>query len=168
LLCIAGGLGLAPLRPAILAAMAGRGVADAPVSVIYGTRSPDMVLYERDLGEWAGSGRASLAITVDHAAPGWTGRVGVVTACLPQALAGRDPRRVSAFVCGPEVMMRFTAQALCDAGVAPGRIWLSMERNMKCGIGFCGHCQYGPDFICRDGPVLRYDRIAGRLGLREI
>lgn len=163
LLAVAGGLGLAPLRPAILAAAAQPGA----VSVVHGARSPDTLLYAGELSAWAAEG-TPVYLTVDHAAPGWTGRVGTVIGCLPPALAGHDPAAVSAFLCGPEVMMRATAQALSDAGVPPDRIWLSMERNMKCGIGLCGHCQYGPDFICRDGPVLRYDRIAARLTLREI
>jgi NAD(P)H-flavin reductase len=169
-LVVAGGLGLAPLRPAIAAAQtAGQTAGQAAgqgLSIIYGTRSPDTILFPDDLEAWRRNAR--LFLTVDHAAPGWTGRVGVVTACLPAALSGLDPGNVAAFVCGPEVMMRFTAQALADAGVPPAQIWLSMERNMKCGIGHCGHCQYGPDFICRDGPVLRYDRMAARLLVKEI
>jgi len=161
-LAVAGGLGLAPLRPAIAAAQAG----GEGLTIVYGTRSPETILFPDDLEAWRRDAR--LFLTVDHAAPGWTGRVGVVTACLPAALSGLDPGNVVAFVCGPEVMMRFTAQALADAGVPPAQIWLSMERNMKCGIGHCGHCQYGPDFICRDGPVLRYDRVAALLHVKEI
>jgi len=162
LLIVAGGLGLAPLRPAIRAAQA----AGQSHSIVYGTRSPETLLFPADLAAWAGG--APVHLTVDHAAPGWTGRVGVVTGCLPAALSGRDPAGIVAFLCGPEVMMRFTAQALADAGVPRAQIWLSMERNMKCGIGQCGHCQYGPDFICRDGPVLSYDRIGPRLTLKEV
>ena len=82
--------------------------------------------------------------------------------------AGFDPANTIAMICGPEVMMRFTASALHEAGLGFDRIYLSMERNMKCAIGLCGHCQFGPDFICKDGPVMRYDRIADILSVREI
>ena len=73
-----------------------------------------------------------------------------------------------ALVCGPEVMMRFTVSGLQDRGVPAESIYISMERNMKCGLGFCGHCQYGPTFICKDGPVFRYDRVASLLKVREV
>ena len=96
----------------------------------------------------------------------WHGHVGVVTALIPHAAF--DPLHTLAMVCGPEVMMRFTIAALRDAGLAEKAIYLSMERNMKCAIGFCGHCQFGPVFVCRDGPVFRYDRLSGLLGVKEI
>ncbi len=82
--------------------------------------------------------------------------------------AAFDPLHAIAFVCGPEIMMRFAIAALRDAGLADEAIWLSMERNMKCAVGFCGHCQFGTTFVCRDGPVFRYDRIRHLLGLKEI
>ncbi|MDA8049681.1 MAG: hypothetical protein M0002_06695 [Rhodospirillales bacterium] len=94
------------------------------------------------------------------------GEVGVVPALIGKARF--DPASTFAFVCGPEVMLRFTATALLGAGLPPARILFWMERNMKCVFGFCGHCQFGPDFICRDGPVLPYGRLAGRLRAREI
>lgn len=166
LLLIAGGLGLAPLRPAALAALARRSDF-AGVRPLVGARRPEALLYPRQLAAWAADGLPAM-VTVDAAARGWTGRVGLVTRLLPEALAGVAPEAVSAFICGPEVMMRFTAEALTAAGVAAERIWLSLERNMKCAIGQCGRCQFGPDFLCRDGPVLRYDRIAARLRVREL
>lgn len=166
LLFVAGGLGLAPLRPAILAAL-GRREAFAGLSLALGARSPEAVLYGQELGRWEERGLAAIA-TVDRARPGWTGPVGVVTKHLARALSGVAPGRVSAFVCGPEIMMRFTAQTLLGEGVPAERIWLSMERNMKCAIGHCGHCQYGPDFVCRDGPVLPHARIARRLTVKEL
>ena len=107
-----------------------------------------------------------IQVTVDHAGSEWHGHVGVVPLLIPRL--NYDPRNTLAMVCGPEVMMRFTANALLDAGVPADRIHLSMERNMKCAIGLCGHCQFGPDFICKDGPVMRYDRIARILAVREI
>lgn len=164
---VAGGLGLPPLRPAVYHALRHR--ADyAGLTLIYGARSPDTLVYPDELKDWKSRFDTEVEVTVDHAAPGWTGRVGVVTTCLDRALGGVDVSNVSAFVCGPEIMMRFTVLGLIGAGVRADRIWVSMERNMKCAIGFCGHCQFGPDFVCRDGPVFRHDRIASRLGLKEI
>ena len=81
---------------------------------------------------------------------------------------GFDPARATAFVCGPEVMMRFAIGALRGSGLADDAIYLSMERNMKCAVGFCGHCQLGATFVCRDGPVFRYDRIAPILAMKEV
>jgi NAD(P)H-flavin reductase len=166
LLLIAGGLGLAPLRSAALAALRRR-EDFAGISLLIGARSPDALLYAPLFEAWRSAG-LDVRVTVDHASSDWRGRVGLVTRLLPDALTRLDPARVSAFICGPEVMMRFTADALVAAKIANDRIWLSMERNMKCAIGQCGRCQFGPDFVCRDGPVLRYDRIAPRLRIREL
>jgi NAD(P)H-flavin reductase len=162
---VAGGLGLAPLRPAIYQVLAaseryGR------IAVLYGSRGPAEILFRDELAAWRARLDVEVAVTVDHADPSWHGRVGVVPGLIDKA--GFDPANTVALVCGPEVMMRFSVAALRAAGVAPERIHLSMERNMKCAIGLCGHCQFGPDFICKDGAVMRYDRIAARLALREI
>jgi NAD(P)H-flavin reductase len=167
LVIVAGGLGIAPLRPAVLAALAGR-TAFRSLALVVGARSPAELLYAGQMAGWAGDDRLDLKITVDRATPGWSGRVGVVTAQLGQALRGRDPANVSAFVCGPEVMMRYTCLALEAAGVPARAQWISMERNMKCAVGTCGHCQFGADFICRDGPVLRWDKVAERFRIREV
>lgn len=167
LVFVAGGLGLAPLRPAIYRALASRHLFRG-ITLILGSRSPRDLLYPYQLAGWA-SGRAlDLFVTVDHAGPDWTGAVGVVTTHFPRALQGVDPGSVSAFVCGPEVMMRHGCAALSDLGVPSDRMWISMERNMKCALGLCGHCQFGPDFICRDGPVVGYGSVAGRLSVREV
>jgi NAD(P)H-flavin reductase len=166
-LFIAGGLGLAPLRGAIQQAIAARTEFEE-VSLLLGARSPTDILYRPQVADWAAFSGANVEVTVDHAVRGWTGNVGVVTSRLDRILNGHDHVNVSAFICGPEVMMRFTAQDLTHMGVPADRIWLSMERNMKCGIGLCGHCQWGPDFVCKDGPVLRYDQISRRLAMREI
>ncbi|SDJ42937.1 FAD/NAD(P)-binding protein [Aliiruegeria lutimaris] len=167
LVIIAGGLGLAPLRPAILQALSMRSALRS-LSLVVGARSPSQILYPAQLADWAGSGALRISLTVDRATPGWTGMVGVVTTRLERALEGCDPANVSAFVCGPEVMMRHSCQALEDLGVPAACQWISMERNMKCAVGSCGHCQFGPDFVCRDGPVFRWDRIGARLRIREI
>jgi NAD(P)H-flavin reductase len=91
--------------------------------------------------------------------------VGVVTSLIPRLAL--DPRNATAFVCGPELMMRHTAEALRAVGLEPAQIFVSMERNMKCAIGLCGHCQFGPAFVCKDGPVMRFDRVARALAVRE-
>ena len=162
---VAGGLGLAPLRPAIYCVLAQR-ARYGRVVLLYGTRSPPDILYRSELERWRRRLDVDISITVDRADASWRGNVGVVTKLV--ARAGVDPVNTVAMVCGPEVMMRFSAIALGAAGLPAERIYLSMERNMKCAIGLCGHCQFGPDFICKDGPVMRYDRIANILAVREI
>lgn len=164
---VAGGLGLAPLRPAIYHVLEHRDQY-AGMTLVYGARSPAELLYADEIKAWKSRFDTEVEVTVDHARPSWTGRVGVVTTSLERALAGIDCAGVSAFLCGPEIMMRFSAMSLADAGVAPDRVWISMERNMKCAIGFCGHCQFGPDFVCRDGPVFRQDHVARRLSVKEV
>ena len=164
---VTGGLGLAPLRPAIYHVLENRRDY-AGLTLVYGARSPDELLYADEIKAWKSRFDTEVEVTVDHATAGWTGRVGVVTTCLDRALAGLDPSNISALVCGPEIMMRFAVKSLNDGGVPQDAIWISMERNMKCAIGFCGHCQFGPDFVCRDGPVFRYDRVAALMAGKEI
>jgi NAD(P)H-flavin reductase len=160
---VAGGIGLAPLRPAVLRVLERRGEY-GNVSVLYGARTPGDLLYTGQLAEWTGV--ANVATTVDTAGAGWRGRVGVVTKLL--ASARFEPAATAAFVCGPEVMMRFAAQGLLDAGVPAARIYVSVERHMDCGIGLCGHCQLGPTLICRDGPVYTWEQVAPWLEVREL
>jgi NAD(P)H-flavin reductase len=105
-------------------------------------------------------------VTVDHATRPWHGHVGVVTTLIERARI--DPQRTLALVCGPEIMMRFAAEALAAAGIAPEAIFLSLERNMHCGLGTCGHCQLGGLLVCRDGPVVRYARVRDALRVREL
>ncbi len=162
---VAGGLGLAPLRPAIYHVLANRS-RYGRVTILFGARHPEDILFRDELAAWRQKLDIGVEVTVDHADANWHGNVGVVPDLI--ARASFDPHDAVAFVCGPEIMMRFTASALRDAGVAAERIYLSMERNMKCAIGLCGHCQFGPDFICRDGPVMRFDRIARIFTIREI
>jgi NAD(P)H-flavin reductase len=162
---VAGGLGLAPLRPAIYHVLAHR-EQYRRVIILAGMRNPREILYRPELEQWRGRLDVELEVTVDRGDGGWRGNVGVVPALIPRM--GFDPANVIVMVCGPEIMMRFTANALRDAGVALDRIHVSMERNMKCAIGLCGHCQFGPTFVCKDGPVMRMDRIAEIFSLREI
>lgn len=165
LLVVAGGIGLAPLRPALLEALARR-EAFGRVVLLYGARTPDDVLFADQLGEWSERHGVEVDVTVDYGTADWTGRVGLVTSLIPRA--GFDPRNTLALVCGPEVMMRYAATALLDRGVPAGRVRLSMERNMRCGIGLCGHCQLRELFLCVDGPVLPYDRLAPLMAVAEL
>jgi NAD(P)H-flavin reductase len=162
---VAGGIGLAPLRPALYRLMAQR-EKFRKIVLLYGTRTPEDILYRRELEHWRGKFDLEIQVTVDRAASTWRGNVGVVTTMI--ARAPFAPSNTVAFVCGPEVMMRFTVMELQKRGVAAQRTYLSMERNMKCGIGLCGHCQYGPVFTCKDGPVFSFDRIAALLGRSEV
>jgi NAD(P)H-flavin reductase len=160
----AGGIGLAPLRPAIVALLARRERYRRMV-LLYGGRAPRQLLYREELDAWAERG-LDVHVTVDSAGPEWLGHVGVVTRLI--ARAQLDGPASAALACGPEVMMRFTVAGLLAAGFVPERIHVSMERNMQCGIGHCGHCQFGPTLVCRDGPVYRWSEIEPWIGLREL
>jgi NAD(P)H-flavin reductase len=162
---IAGGLGLAPLRPAINYVLANRGHYGRIV-ILFGSRNPGDMLYRQQLEAWRQRLDVNIEVTVDHADADWRGNVGVVPTLIPRAVF--NPDDTVALICGPEVMMRFTINALLDAHVSADHIFVSMERNMKCAIGLCGHCQFGSAFICKDGPVLRFDRIASIFAMREI
>ncbi len=165
LMIVAGGLGLAPTRPIIYWALANRDRLKS-IDIVYGTRSPDQILYARELLGWSTTDDVRVGVTVDVAAEDWSGRVGLVTDLVPSML--RDPAETVAMVCGPEIMMRFTAQALAASGVPQHDIHVSMERNMKCGIGWCGHCQLGPHLICRDGPVFPYPAVGDLMTVWEL
>ncbi|HVP38787.1 MAG TPA: FAD/NAD(P)-binding protein [Candidatus Saccharimonadales bacterium] len=163
-LFVAGGIGLAPLRPALYHVLAHR-ERYGKVVLLYGARTPADVLYRRQLARWRARRDLEVHVTVDQAAAGWTGDVGVVTMLLHRLRL--DPQRLVALVVGPEVMMRFTLLELERRAVPLRRVYLSMERNMKCGVGLCGHCQLGPHFICKDGPVYRADQIRSLAAVRE-
>jgi len=135
------------------------------VVLLVGARSPGELLFPRELETWRRRG-ADVRVIVDQADVGWDGRVGLVTELIKEAVA--DPARTAAFVCGPEIMMRLSAQALADAGVPAGEIRVSLERNMRCGAALCGHCQLGPLLLCRDGPVVSYAEAAPLLAIREL
>lgn len=157
---VAGGIGLAPLRGAIGDLVEQQRRGGARLFVLVGARSPDQIVFADDLAAWRGAG-AYVDVSVDTAPIAWAGTVGVVTGLVPRAPF--DPVRAIALVCGPEIMMRFVASALVDRGVAPGRIRVSLERNMQCGCGLCGHCQLGPLLVCRDGPVVTYGPMVAQL-----
>lgn len=153
---VAGGIGLAPLRPVIYHIMANR-EQYGKFLILYGARTPDDLLYKKELHRWSARFDTEVFITVDHSVGRWHGNVGVVTNLITRAPL--DRRNTIAMVCGPEIMMRFCVAELHNRGVPQHCVYVSMERNMKCAIGFCGHCQYGGHFVCKDGPVFRYDRI---------
>ncbi len=161
---MAGGIGLAPLRP-VLEHLETFRDDFGRVTLLYGTRSPEDILFRGELENWRGRFDFDVQVTVDTAVRGWASNVGAVTELLPRAVF--EPERSMALLCGPEIMMRFCIQALRGRGVPPEWIHLSMERNMKCAVGLCGHCQWGADFVCKDGPVFPLDRIEGRLSVRE-
>jgi NAD(P)H-flavin reductase len=136
------------------------------VALLYGARTPSDILYLKELEEWRGRFDLEVHVTVDRAEGRWRGNVGVVTPLISRAAF--DASSAVAMVCGPEIMMRFSVAELAKRGVPAANIFISMERNMKCAVGFCGHCQFGPTFICKDGPVFRYDRVESLLRLREV
>ncbi|HEY3296343.1 MAG TPA: FAD/NAD(P)-binding protein [bacterium] len=162
---VAGGIGLPPLRPAIYQILANREEYGKFV-LLYGARTPDDLLFPKELEQWRGRFDMDVTITVDRATDGWLGNVGVVTRLIPKAVF--DPKNAVAMLVGPEIMMRFTIADLQKAGMADKDIYVSMERNMKCGVGLCGHCQCGPSFVCKDGPVYSYETIRDWMRKREI
>ncbi|MFG2325958.1 FAD/NAD(P)-binding protein [Streptomyces sp. NPDC048568] len=162
-LLIAGGIGIAPLRPVVHQVLGHPG-GFGRLEVLIGARTPQDLLYTGELARWRRAG-ARVEVTVDRPGPGWRGNVGVVTDLL--ARRETDSARATAMVCGPEVMIRHTARALLDRGLPAPRIQTSLERNMRCGVGHCGHCQLGPLLLCRDGPVVGYDRARIPLATRE-
>ncbi|MDP2948495.1 MAG: FAD/NAD(P)-binding protein, partial [Chloroflexota bacterium] len=162
---VAGGIGLAPLRPALYQLLTHRGKY-GKVVLLYGARDPADLLYKRELAQWRAQFDLEVHVTVDRATGTWRGNVGFVTTLIPRAPF--DPQNTVALVCGPELMMRFAVMELLKRGVASKNVYVSMERNMKCAIGFCGHCQFGPHFVCKDGPVFSYDRVEPFFGKREV
>lgn len=162
---VAGGIGLAPLRPIIYKVLANRSKY-GKVVLLYGTRTPEDILYRSEVEKLRAQLDLDIHVTVDRATGNWKGNVGVVTKLIQRAPF--DPYNTTAFVCGPEIMMRFTVRELANRGVRFKDIYVSMERNMKCAIGFCGHCQYGPKFICKEGPVFSFDKLKYLFDKREI
>jgi len=162
---VAGGIGLAPLRPVVYEVLKHRGDYGRLV-VLYGARSPHDLLYRKELASWAKQKDTQVLVTVDYGGLSWRGHVGVVTTLFKYARL--KPAQSVAMVCGPEIMMRFVARDLLSHGLSRNDIYLSMERNMKCAVGFCGHCQYGPHFICKDGPVFTYEQMRPLLEKYEL
>lgn len=162
---IAGGIGLAPLRPALYRVLARR-EEYGRVAVLYGARTPADILFAKELASWRGQFDLEVFVTVDRASSDWRGNVGVVTQLISRA--SFDPDEATAMICGPEIMMRYCVEELQERGMGADAIFLSMERNMKCGVGLCGHCQIRSTFVCRDGPVYSYAEIEPMFLEREL
>lgn len=162
---VAGGLGLAPLRPVIYQLLKER-EHYGRVGLLIGARSPTMLLYSEELHTWSSSG-IEIQCTVDRADQEWHGSVGTVPLLIDRLRGARLDRMVM-FICGPEVMMHYSAQSAIRLGFDPSVIWVSMERNMQCGFGHCGHCQWGSLFLCKDGPVVRWDMAFRQMQVRDL
>jgi NAD(P)H-flavin reductase len=158
---VAGGIGLAPLRPVLDEILAERSLFGA-VRLYLGARTPRDRLFVAEMSALAERADVEVAEIVDRAGPEWLGRVGVVTQLFDQATW--DGSRATAFICGPERMMQATVATLERLGVRPTATWLTLERNMACGVGTCGHCQLGPFFVCRDGPVFSVEEMGSAFG----
>ncbi len=156
LLFIAGGMGLAPLRSALGCAIC----VDSEfgdLTVLIGAKDPGQLLYTDEYDLWRRRGRVE--VTVDEAAAGWSGRTGLITSLLD--LVRVDPADTSALVCGPPVMYRFVLKRLKELGFDDSHIFVSLERNMRCGVGKCEHCVVESFYTCREGPVLSAAAIRG-------
>jgi NAD(P)H-flavin reductase len=164
-LVIAGGIGLVPLRGVLYHLLRNR-ESFGRIALLYGARTPQDLLFAKELDRWRRMPDFQVRVAVERAGRDWLGDVGYVIRLLPKVRF--DPADTIAMVCGPEVMIRSSALALQDSGVAADQVFVSLERNMKCAIGLCGHCQLGEHFICKDGPVYRYDRVRDLLSVREL
>jgi NAD(P)H-flavin reductase len=165
LVIVAGGVGLAPLRPVVLGALADRD-AYGRLTLIAGARSRDDFLFSEELQSWTRRDDIDVHLTVDVPVQGWPGEVGFVTE--PVRRVPLRPENTAAFLCGPERMMINGATELLRKGMAADDIRVSLERNMQCGIGWCGHCQLGPLLLCRDGPVVGFDVAEPLLAIQEL
>lgn len=156
ILIVGGGVGLAPLRSLLLTLFIDLG-RYKKVLLRYGARTPQDLLYKEELKKWGKLKKVDVRITVDAGDKQWKGHVGLVTTILEKI-----PVKLKdsvAVVCGPPIMMKFVTLKLLDFGYKPKDIYLSMEKNMSCGIGKCGHCRLGEFYVCQDGPVFTYDKI---------
>lgn len=162
---LAGGIGLAPLRPMIYWLMKHRDRVRRVV-LLYGCRTPEDRIFADELDAWTDQNAIDVLVTVDNATGDWHGPVGVVTNLLRRIKVNAD--RAIVMVCGPRILNRVAAWNFLQLHVPPTQVYVSLERNMNCGFGRCGHCQYGRKFVCRDGPVFRFDQIADIFAKEEI
>ena len=165
LIVVGGGIGLAPLRPVVHTILASRSDFGR-VALVVGARSAAELLFRPELDSWWRDRAITVRTIVDRPSRDWHGSIGIVTNELPRLEI--DPGRTVVMVCGPEVMMRFVALNLIERGVAPEAIQVSLERNMQCAVGQCGHCQLAGYFLCRDGPVLTWEVARPLLEVREL
>jgi len=164
LLILGGGVGFAPLRSLIYALLHEK-ERFPRIVICYGARTPGDLVYRRMYDEWKGLDGVEFHVTVDREAAGWTGNVGVVTTLLDRPEVRLEVNKTPAIVCGPPIMMKFGTMKLLELGFKPEAIYLSMEKNMSCGVGKCGHCRLGPYFVCKDGPVLTYAQVKDLHGI---
>ncbi len=164
-LIVAGGIGLVPLRPVLQHCLSHAGHF-RDIVLLYGARTPEDVLFRDELAVWEQQGRLKVELSVDQCDPTWQGNVGVITPFIARQQIDFD--NTVAMVCGPEIMMRFACDELRRQGLAEASLYLSMERNMKCGVGFCGHCQLGPHFVCKGGPVFSLAELSPWIGRAEL
>ena len=162
---VAGGIGLAPMRPAMYHFLHNRNDYNR-VSLLYGARTHDDLLYRGQLESWSSRLDVEILVTLDRSSPDWYGSVGVVTQLIQRAPA--DPDNSIILICGPEIMMKYCLPELYNRGIPNERIYVSLERNMKCAIGHCGHCQYGPEFVCKSGPVYPMDQVVRLMNIEEL
>lgn len=162
---VAGGIGLAPLRPFLYTVERNR-LNFGRVILLLGARSPELLLFPDEYTRWK-EASIEVQVTVDRADVGSPYTVGVVPLLIDR-LRGINPVNTLMLTCGPEVMMHYSAISAMKLGISPDRIWLSLERNMQCAVGFCGHCQLGPAFLCKDGPVFRYSAMEKYLHVRDL
>lgn len=158
LVFVAGGIGIIPLRSCIVYAIANRDKYQS-IQIYYGAKTPSELMYQSALEEWKKAAGVQCQLTVDRAADGWTGHVGVVGSLFKQPGVTVPVDNTVAFVCGPPVMFRFVIRDLLAMGMKENAIVSTLERYMKCGVGKCGHCCIGVAYICMDGPVFTYEKI---------
>jgi NAD(P)H-flavin reductase len=162
---LAGGIGLAPLRPVIYSLFKNRKDYGS-ITILYGARTPQDMLYRVELEQWSKLNDVNVLVTVDRGDQSWKGNIGFAANLL--SYVQLDTKNTISMVCGPEVMMKYSIEELIDKGIPEGNLYLSLERNMKCAVGFCGHCQFGPKFICKDGPVFNYPMVKYLFERKEI
>lgn len=160
---VTGGLGCAPVVAVINYVLARR-TRFGRISIVQGVKHAEDMIWRERYAEWSAHPDVQVLLAAEHGGVLWPWHVGLVTALFDQAVV--EPSRTIVMMCGPEGMMRAAAKGLMQRGIAPAEIYLSMERNMQCGIGHCGHCQFGGSFICRNGPVYRYSEVQALLGVK--
>ena len=165
ILVVTGGLGCAPSVSIINYIMLRR-QQFGHVAIVQGVKHSEDLIWHEHYQQWMQQEDTQVLLAADVAGHGWPWHVGLVTELLPQVEL--DISQAATMLCGPEMMMHATAKQLLDSNAAADQIWLSMERNMQCAVGLCGHCQYGPDFVCKDGPVFSYADIQDRLTRRGV
>jgi NAD(P)H-flavin reductase len=162
---VAGGIGIAPLRPVVYALLHQPGYCKRLV-LLYGCRTPEDRVYADQLEQWERTDAIEVLVTVDNATGEWAGPVGVVTGLLRRIKVAAQETIV--LVCGPKVLNRAAAWSFLQLHVPPDRVFVNLERNMNCGFARCGHCQYGGKFVCSDGPVFRFSDIANIFAKEDI